>query len=196
MSRRHAARRRQRGAQLDATRRTRIFSRWAEQPFRRTWWVGQDLHPQRPLYRMRARERMRRVPTLIVRLSVDLSGLRAAAERATMALDRFAGVASAVTGQLRQAGARLRTEDTARKHDTFMWVPSPETVRERKRLALVTVVDAPAAITAVEQRGGRPSTYRYVADRLAEGMSLERALEYLDAGVPDEMARVWNNLRS
>jgi hypothetical protein len=163
MSRRHAARRRQRGAQLDGTRRTRIFSRWAEQPFRHTWWVGQDLRPQRPLYRMRARERMRRASKLIVRLSVDLSGLPPAIARAAESILRF--------GEAMQAADRALRITFLRE---FM----------------------PTAVEAVERRGGRPSTYRYVADRLAEGMSLERALEYLDAGVPDEMARVWNNLRS
>jgi hypothetical protein len=68
---------------------------------------------------------------------------------------------------------------------------------ERQRIRVFTLaVDPEHALAAVETRGGHAGTYRYVADRLAEGLTLERALEYLDAGVPDEMARVWNNLRS
>jgi hypothetical protein len=68
---------------------------------------------------------------------------------------------------------------------------------ERQRIRVFTLaVDPEHALAAVETRGGHAGTYRYVADRLAEGLTLERALEYLDAGVADEVVRCWESLRS
>jgi hypothetical protein len=67
--------------------------------------------------------------------------------------------------------------------------------RESTRLRFLGAADARVAVAAVQARGGRPSTYRYVADRLAQGLTLQRALEYLDAGVPGEVVEAWESLR-
>jgi hypothetical protein len=66
--------------------------------------------------------------------------------------------------------------------------------RESTRLRFLAA-DARVAVAAVQARGGRPSTYRYVSDRLAQGLTLQRALEYLDAGVPGEVVEAWESLR-
>jgi hypothetical protein len=126
----------------------------------------------------------------------DLIPVLQSAARLQRVVDDLADVMRTVNARMEQHGVMPGASHLIRKilrvHGLLRACDDPAQVPTRLRFL---AADARVAVAAVQARGGRPSTYRYVADRLAQGLTLQRALEYLDAGVPGEVVEAWESLR-